>query len=57
MRDIVDHGLENAIALQGGKEYLMNTTIGDSKPTKIVLNLAPYGGEIIKENKKSIYSM
>ncbi|MGG0619248.1 AAA family ATPase [Bacillus altitudinis] len=51
LRDIVDHGLENAIALQGGKEYLMNTTIGDSKSTKIVLNLVPYGGEIIKENK------
>lgn len=51
LRDIVDHGLENAIALQGGKEYLMNTTIGDSKSTKIVLNLVPYGGEIIKEHK------
>lgn len=53
LRDIVDHGLENAIALQGGKEYLMNTTIGDSEPTKIVLNLDPYSGLIIKEFKEN----
>lgn len=49
LRDIIDHGLDNAIALQGGKKYLMNTTIGASVPTKIELILEPNGGEMIKE--------
>ncbi len=30
LRDIVNHGLEHAIAIQGGVEYLRNTKIGNS---------------------------
>ena len=32
VRDIVNHGLENAISLQGGVEYLQNIKIAQSQP-------------------------
>ena len=32
LRDIVNHGLENAISLQGGVEYLRNIKIAPSQP-------------------------
>ena len=32
LRDIVNHGLENAISLQGGVEYLRNIKIAQSQP-------------------------
>ena len=32
LRDIVNHGLENAISLQGGVEYLQNIKIAQSQP-------------------------
>ncbi len=31
LRDIVNHGLENAVSIQGGSEYLRNLSIGASK--------------------------
>lgn len=35
LRNISDFGLENAISLMGGREYLQNVSIGTTKPTKI----------------------
>ena len=31
LRDITKHGIINAIAMQGGSEYLQNTNIGSSR--------------------------
>lgn len=31
LRDIINHGLENAVSIQGGSEYLRNISIGASK--------------------------
>jgi len=31
LRDITRHGIVNAIAMQGGSEYLQNTNIGSSR--------------------------
>jgi len=32
LRDLVTYGLENAISLQGGMEYLTNLQIGAARP-------------------------
>jgi predicted ATPase len=37
LRDIARHGLHNAIALQGGIEFLRNATIGNSKDLSITV--------------------
>jgi len=36
---IVDYGIENAISLSGGIEYVLNTSIGKSKPLTISFSL------------------
>ena len=35
MRDITNHGLRNAISMQGGVEYLANVSIRSSKPLSL----------------------
>ena len=35
---IVDYGIENAISLSGGIEYVLNTSIGKSKPLSIAFS-------------------
>lgn len=59
LRNISDFGLENAISLMGGREYLQNVSIGTTKPTKIgieyehSLNFEP----LYINNVQSIYSI
>lgn len=37
---IIDYGIDNAISLSGGIEYLLNTTIGKSKPLNVSFSFA-----------------
>ncbi len=39
LRDIVNHGLENAISLQGNGKYLQNTTIESSKELSLKIEM------------------
>ncbi|MEN6443335.1 MAG: AAA family ATPase [Methanoregula sp.] len=41
LRDISRHGLVNAIALQGGADYLRNATIGDSRNLEVRVVFEP----------------
>ncbi|MFA4861596.1 AAA family ATPase [Methanoregula sp.] len=41
LRDIARHGIANAIALQGGSEYLRNTKIGHAKDLVIKVDYIP----------------
>jgi predicted ATPase len=45
VRDISEHGVENAVSLQGGMEYLANLRIGASRPValEILLDEHPVG--------------
>jgi predicted ATPase len=45
VRDISEHGVENAVSLQGGMEYLANLRIGASRPValEILLDDHPVG--------------
>jgi predicted ATPase len=43
LRDIKDFGIDNAISMQGGIEYLRNMQLKDNKVTKIVINFLPFG--------------
>jgi predicted ATPase len=42
--DITNHGLKNAISLQGGVEYLRNTNLGSSKNLSLEVIYAPKPG-------------
>src|SRR3989442_14807217 len=44
LRDIVKHGLENAISLQGGTEYLRNINIGSSEDFSLEVVSSEQGG-------------
>ncbi len=35
LKDIADHGLENAVSLQGGAEFLRNMSVGPDEPVRI----------------------
>ena len=37
LRNIAQHGLENAISLEGGADYLLNTAIGIDRPLEVLL--------------------
>lgn len=39
LRDIETHGLENAVSLQGGVEYLANLQIGSARPVNIEVQI------------------
>jgi len=41
LRDIAKHGIVNAIAMQGGSEYLQNTKIGPSKDLRMKIVYLP----------------
>lgn len=41
LRDIARHGIVNAIAMQGGSEYLQNTKIGSSQDLRIKVDFYP----------------
>jgi predicted ATPase len=41
LRDIAKHGIVNAIAMQGGSEYLQNTKIGPSHDLRIKVDFQP----------------
>jgi predicted ATPase len=38
LRDISEHGVENAVSLQGGMEYLANLRIGTSRPVELEMS-------------------
>ena len=38
LRDVSEHGVENAVSLQGGMEYLANLKIGASRPVSLELS-------------------
>ena len=49
LRDIAKHGIVNAIAMQGGSEYLQNTKIGPLKDLQIkVVYLPDQKSEILE---------
>ncbi|MCU0392642.1 MAG: AAA family ATPase [Thermoflexibacter sp.] len=48
IRDIKDFGIENAISLQGGVEYLRNVNFKDKKKTRIAIDFQPEGGKILE---------
>ena len=41
LRDIARHGLQDAISMQGGVEYLLNTKLGISEPLSVTVVFAP----------------
>jgi predicted ATPase len=41
LRDIAQHGIVNAIAMQGGSEYLQNTRIGPTRDLRIKVEYLP----------------
>lgn len=50
LRDIQRHGIENAISLQGGLDYLRNMKIKGEKRTRISVSFEPEGETILHEN-------
>ena len=52
LKDIEFHGLENAISIQGGVEYLRNVTSGNKKNLYFEIFLSQIGGGTIIEDKK-----
>lgn len=49
LRDIKDFGIDNAISMQGGIEYLRNMQLKDNKVTKISVSFIPKEGRIIEK--------
>ena len=50
LRDIARNGLANAIAMQGGPEYLRNARIGLSRDLAVLVDYQPEEGfEILRE--------
>jgi predicted ATPase len=43
LRDISEQGLENAVSLQGGTEYLANIGVGESRPTILEFKIGRIG--------------
>lgn len=54
VRDIYQHGLDNAISLQGGFDYLRRNTTPDDEKTSISLSFSPYKDRVTKENDKKV---
>jgi len=53
LRDIANHGLDNAISMQGGIEYLRSINIGSSKNFSLeVVSDLEYGKPISRTNEK-----
>lgn len=47
INDIQKYGIENAISLQGGIDYLRNIKLKDRKIIKVYLEMAPQGGTVL----------
>ncbi len=47
--DIEKYGLENAVSLQGGIEYLRNIKLKEKKNIRICLNISPPGGNVLNK--------
>ncbi len=52
LRDIASSGLENAISMQGGVEYLRNINIGASKDLAVKIIFKPDIGLVVNSNEK-----
>lgn len=48
LRDIEAHGLENAVSLQGGMDYLANLQIGASRPVDLEVHATIGGGLVYR---------
>lgn len=40
--DIINFGIDDAISMQGGMEYILNASIGKSKPIRMEINISIY---------------
>jgi AAA15 family ATPase/GTPase len=49
LRDIKDFGIDNAISLQGGIDYLSNLQLKDDKTTFLSVVFSPNGGRVIEK--------
>jgi predicted ATPase len=49
LRDIQKYGIENAISLQGGLEYLQNIQLQEKQNTTITVDFEPHGATIVAE--------
>jgi len=52
LRDIAHHGLVNAIAMQGGSEYIRNATIGHARDLVVRISYTPHQKLDLIEYKK-----
>jgi len=53
LRDIARHGIVNAIAMQGGADYLRNAKIGNERDLVVQVMYEPdYGGEVLDRTDK-----
>lgn len=54
LRDISQQGLDNAVSIQGGREYLRNTRIGASEPLSIQVRSKEKWGLLIGRRKRFV---
>ncbi|RLL89265.1 hypothetical protein CN13_06330, partial [Petrotoga sp. HKA.pet.4.5] len=57
LRDIVKHGLDNAISMQGGSEYLRNISIGSSEDFSLEVVSDQRSRELIRLEEKGSSEM
>lgn len=48
IKDIEEYGIENAVSLQGGIEYLKNINLKGNKLVKLSIEFTPEGGRVIE---------
>jgi predicted ATPase len=54
LRDIARHGIVNAIAMQGGADYIRNTQIGNERDLVVQVTYEPeHGGDVIDRTGKN----
>src|SRR5512136_2313586 len=57
LRDIARHGIVNAIALQGGADYIRNTKIGNERDLVVQVTYEPDPGEDLQDRTQKGGSM
>jgi len=48
LRDVADHGLRNAVSLQGGRDYVVNSRLAAAKPLRLRIS---YGANLEMKRK------
>jgi len=54
LRDVMRDGLDNAISMQGGVEYLRNIKIGESKPFSIFVAVGEKNGKGLSTSERDV---